>query len=223
MPTAADILWLKRNFQPQIEAAVAGTAFDVDMIVAIACQETGNVWSVLRQTPLTLDRILALCVGDTIDADKGRGAFPRTKADLIAQPNGQPMFDIARQALVDIAAHIPAYRGAASNLDKFCHGFGMFQYDLQFFLTDPDYFLQKRYETFGETLRKALDLLRAAARRTGHENKPALADPEMAAVAIAYNTGRYDPGKGLKQGYFNGQRFYGEQIRDFLRLSRAVR
>ena len=34
MPNAADILWFKQNFQPQIEAAIAGTPFTIDLLVA---------------------------------------------------------------------------------------------------------------------------------------------------------------------------------------------
>ncbi len=37
--------------------------------------------------------------------------------------------------------HVPAYSKVAKLPHKFCHGYGIFQYDLQFFLTDPDYFL----------------------------------------------------------------------------------
>ena len=103
MANAADILWFKQQFQAQIKTAVAGTAFDVDMLVAVACQETGEIWAQLRKKSLTVAQILALCVGDTLDFDKGRKAFPRTKADLVAKPNGAAMFAIAHQALVDIA------------------------------------------------------------------------------------------------------------------------
>jgi hypothetical protein len=45
---------------------------------------------------------------------------------------------------------------------------------------------------------------------------------EMCAVAIAYNTGGFNPAKGLKQGHFDGTHFYGEQIFDFIRLSHTV-
>lgn len=44
----------------------------------------------------------------------------------------------------------------------------------------------------------------------------------MCAVAIAYKTGGFNPAKGLRQGHFDGSRFYGEQILDFTRLSRSV-
>ena len=103
-----------------------------------------------------------------------------------------------------MAAHIPGF--PVSNPDKFCHGFGMFQYDLQFFLVDPDYFLQQRYVQFSETLRKCIEELTAKAKKIGLFNKPSLTDMELTAVAIAYNTGNFKPSKGLKQGHFNGTR-----------------
>src|SRR4051812_34589489 len=152
MPKADDIRWFKQQFRSRIEPALMGTPFDLDMIVSIACQETGYIWATLRKKPLSIDRIVALCVGDTIDykgPKKSRQAFPRTKAALIAEPNGQLMFDIARAALEDMAIYIPGYQDAVSNPNKFCHGFGVFQRDLQFFKTDPDYFLERRYEHFG--------------------------------------------------------------------------
>jgi hypothetical protein len=85
MPSAEDVRWFKQQFSGQINALVAGTPFDTDMIVSIACQETGYIWSVLRKKGLPLDRIVALCVGDTIDYKGphiGRQAFPINKADL---------------------------------------------------------------------------------------------------------------------------------------------
>ena len=171
MPNASDIAWFKENFAKPITAAVAGTPFDLDMLTAIACQETGYIWQVLRRKNLPLDRTLALCVGDTLDANRGRSAFPKTKADLLARPNGDAMFAIARQALVDVARYIPAFSNVAKQPNKFCHGFGVFQYDLQFFLKDPNYFLQKKYEQFDQTLRKCLEELNQvyAAHGTGLE------------------------------------------------------
>jgi hypothetical protein len=106
MPNAADMKWFKENFHAEIEAAIAGTPFTLDLMVALACQETGDVWPILRKKPLTVDQIVALCVGDTIDFNpatrKGRQAFPRNKAALLAVPRGDEMFAIARQALLDI-------------------------------------------------------------------------------------------------------------------------
>ena len=102
MPNTTDMRWFKENFHTPIEATIAGTPFTLDLLVAIACQETGHIWSVLRKKPLMLDQILALCVGDTLDAPN-RSAFPKTKAALLAQPRGAEMFRIARKALEDMA------------------------------------------------------------------------------------------------------------------------
>src|SRR5258706_1279928 len=222
MPNSADILWFKTQFQSEIEPAIANTPLTVDFIAAIACQETGDLWPVLRRKPLTTAQVLALCVGDTLDADKGRRAFPTTKADLLAAPRGAEMFAIAHQALVDMAAQIPAYAAMAAKPNKFCHGFGLFQLDLQFFRNDPEYFLRKDYERFEHTLAKCVGELKRALKKLGFDRRASLSDLELGAVGIAYNTGGYNPNKGLKQGHFDGTRFYGEAIHDFIQLAHTV-
>lgn len=68
--------------------------------------------------------------------------------------------DLDRKALVDMANYVPGYESAVANLDKFCHGFGVFQRDLQFYLDDPDYFLSKKYEKFSDTLMQCIGELR---------------------------------------------------------------
>lgn len=222
MPKADDIRWFKQQFHREIEAAVQGTPFTLDLVTAVACQETGFIWSTLRKKNLPISRVLELCVGDVLDESRGRKAFPKTKALLLAKPNGQRMFDIARKALEDMSQFIGGYQSAVANPEKFCHGFGIFQYDLQFFLSDPDYFLEKRYTDFNVCVKRCVGELRNAMRRNGWQSKTALTDYEMACVAIAYNAGRFKPSKGLKQGHFNGSKYYGEQIFDFLRLSQTV-
>jgi hypothetical protein len=225
MPTAQDVLWFKSEFQPRIEAQLVGTPFSVDMVTAFACQETGEIWPALRKQGLPTARILELCVGDTIDASPtggGRRAFPKNKAELLAAADGERMFQLARQGLLDMAQYIPGYRGAAARPDKFCHGFGIFQLDLQFFKTEPDYFLARRYADFDAALARCIGELNAALKRVGWQAKTSLSDAEMAGVAIAYNTGRYDPAKGLKQGYFDGAKYYGENYFAYLQLAKAA-
>ncbi|UFN47565.1 hypothetical protein LPC08_16280 [Roseomonas sp. OT10] len=223
MPNAEDIRWFKEQFHQEIEAAVAGTPFDLDMLAALACQETGEVWPLLRRKGMPREQILPLCVGDTLDADRGRSAFPRTKADLLARPNGQVMFDLAHAALVAMAAHIPSYAAVSKRPNKFCRGFGLFQLDLQFFESDPDYFLERRYERFDQTLGRCLGELRDALRKLGFQDRRTLTDFEFACVAIAYNTGGFRPQKGLRQGFQNDAgRFYGEEIFAFVQLARTV-
>lgn len=222
MPDASDVLWFKDQFHGAIAAAVAGTPLTLDFLAALACQETGEVWPLLRRKGLPVAEVLALCVGDTLDADKGRRAFPTTKAELIAAPRGDEMFAIARDALVRMAAHIPAYAAAAARPHKFCHGFGLFQRDLQFFRSDPGYFLNRDYERFEGTLAQCLAELERALARLGFADRASLSDNELAAVGIVYNTGGFKPAKGLKQGHFDGRRFYGEALFDFLRLAHTV-
>jgi hypothetical protein len=218
--------WFKQNFHTKIEAALQGSAFTLDLLTALACQETGEIWPILRkQQQLSIERILELCVGDTLDSSGGRNAFPRTKSELIAAPNGQQMFVVARQTLEEMAAFVKSYQKAASNPNKFCHGFGIFQFDLQFFKNEPDYFLQKRYADFDACLDKCLGELRHAKAGIGFGSKTSLTDFEMACVAIAYNigTGRFRASKGLQQGFRpTGGKFYGEQVFDFIRLSKTV-
>jgi hypothetical protein len=224
MANIADMRWFKENFHVEVERAIAGTPFTLDLLVALACQETGDVWPILRRKPqLTLDRIVALCVGDTIDfkpPNGGRKAFPKNKAALLAVPRGDEMFAIARQALVEMGQFIPGF--PVSNPSKFCRGYGMFQLDLQFFKEDPDYFLEKRYEKFSETLGRCIGELTDKAKKIGLFNKPSLTDMELTAVAIAYNTGNFIPSKGLMQGHFDGHKFYGQLIFEFIRMAHTV-
>ena len=226
MPTTEDMRWFKQNFHVRIRPALEGTPFTLDLLTALACQETGEVWPILRkQQSLDIPRILELCVGDTLDSDKGRRAFPKTKAELVAHPKGQEMFTIAREALLDMSKFVQSYRGAASRPNKFCHGFGIFQFDLQFFRTEPDYFLQKRYANFENCLQKAIAELLHAKNGIGFKNKTSLTDHEQALIAIAYNigTGNFKAIRGLRQGFRPpGGKFYGEQIFDFIRLAKTV-
>lgn len=223
MPNNADIAWFKREFGPAITAAVAGTPFTLDMMVALACQETGSIWPLLRRAGLSTAKVVELCVGDTLDSDRGRSAFPKDKAELLAHKDGDKMFAIGHESLKEMAAFIPDYRPASRNPNKFCHGYGIFQFDIQFFKTEPDYFLERRWADFSQTLGKAIGELKAKMKAAKVPGKTSLTDMEMAQVAIAYNRGSFDPAKGLKQGFKDSAgRFYGENFADFLKQSRSV-
>lgn len=222
MSDTSDVLWFKTQFETPVREAVAGTPLSVDLLTAIACQETGSLWGAMRRKGLPLERIVALCVGDTLDADKGRAAFPRTRAELEAAPRGKEMFAIARQALLDMAEHVPGYAAVAKQPSKFCHGFGVFQLDLQFFRVEPDYFLNREYEGFDHTLARCVRELKGALVKLDFAERNTLTDLECAMVGIVYNTGRYRPAKGLKQGHFDGRRFYGEAILDYVRMAHTV-
>ena len=169
---------------------------------------------------LSLDDLLAICVGDTLDADRGRAAFRNPGFDLVAAPHGEEMFQLAHAALVQMAKHVPGFAGVAKQAHKFCHGYGIFQYDLQFFKKDPTYFLEQRWRA--DASPKCLEELRAAMGRMGIKGQQTLTEFLLVHVAIAYNAGSFKPAKGLQQGHFDGKKFYGEMIFDFLRLSQTV-
>ena len=67
------------------------------------------------------------------------------------------MFDIARDALLTLAGFNHGYGRVSHSPVKFCHGYGIFQYDIQFFKDEnPDFFLQKKWFSFDECLALAL-------------------------------------------------------------------
>ena len=226
MNTKDAIQWFKTTFNSEIEAATKGTPFGVDLITAIAYQETGYIWSVLLQKALNVPEILEFCVSDTIDADstQPRGAFPKRKADLLAFRDGDKMYAIARQALIDMAQHIPGFSGVAKNANKFCHGYGIFQYDLQFFKDDPEFFLQKKWATISACVQKCIQELREQMAGLGWSAKTDLTDTERVYLAIAYNKGakRVDLKGGFKQGFKSDGRYYGENIFEFLRIAQTI-
>ena len=222
MPTRDAIRWFKGHFKAKIDEAVSGTPFTSDLITAIACQETGYLWNTLRRH-MPVERVLELCVGDTIDftpPNKGRKAFPKNKAELFDHSHGHEMFDIGRNALIAMAEYITDYRGAAGNPVKFCRGYGIFQYDLQHFKTNPDFFLKKQWSDFDRCLTLCLKELKAAQSRAGLQQKSLLTDLELCHVSIAYNRGSFNPSNGLQQGYKSGGKYYGEYIYSFLNLSK---
>ncbi|GJD98115.1 M15 family metallopeptidase [Methylobacterium isbiliense] len=217
-PADAAIHWFKTTFGGDIAAATAGTPFSINLIAAIAMQETSYIWRRIYKTH-TVAEVLAACTGDTLDAPR-RSAFPKTRADLEAVPDGKAMFALARAALLNVAQYDPDLKKVAKKPDKFCHGFGMFQYDLQFFKVDPDYFLEEKWKTFSGTLEKCVEELKIKLVRTYGKDKTSLTHDESVYVAIAYNTGRANLKKDFKQGYrdSNGV-YYGEYIDRFMSLA----
>jgi Bacterial SH3 domain len=216
------ISWFKAQFRSAIKDEILGTPFSLDMLTAIALQETYYVWGNIYQD-LSVEEVLKVCVGDTLDAPN-RSAFPKNKAALLSVENGDEMFEIARDALASVANHIPAYRSVfQGSPNKFCHGFGIFQYDIQFFRTDTNFFLQKRWYMFDNCLKHCVKELKAALRRAYGADKSTLSDEEKVYVAIAYNKGSVNTSGGFKQGYRDDSgKFYGEYIWEYLQLSKSV-
>jgi hypothetical protein len=215
------IRWFKETYAAQLNTVTAGTPFDADLLCAIAYQETGFIWSnLIKKVPLK--DIPFLCVGDTIDSPR-RKPFPKNKQDLLTAPGGEVMFDIARNCLLQMAEFINGYDSAVANPNKFCHGYGIFQYDLQHFEKDPDYFLQKKWIDPANTFLHCVKELFEAKSRQGWKSKTTLTDREKVFVAIAYNTGTANLRLEFKQGFKSDDgRFYGENIFDFMNIAKSI-
>ena len=117
---------------------------------------------------------------------------------------------------------MPAYALALKGDGKMCHGFGLFQRDLADFTVDPDFFLCKRWATLEGSVQACLAALRRAAVQLGVDLGQPLNDDQRAALAIYYDCGRYDPTRGLRQGHFDGMRYYGESFMLHLQAARSV-
>jgi hypothetical protein len=224
MTISEGMAWFKKSFGGQVDAALAGTPFSADLLTAIAVQESYECWGGIFKTR-PLSEVLKLCVGDTLDASGGRTVFPVNKAQLLASSKGDAMFAIARQALLDVGSVNAVYHKlAASNPDKFCHAFGIFQYDIQYFPGNPDFFLNQRWYDFGACLNQCLAELRGALAGTYGASKTALTDDESVYVAIAYNTGpkHTHVGAGYKQGHESDGVFYGESIAQYLDMAHNI-
>ncbi|OLE54294.1 MAG: peptide-binding protein [Cyanobacteria bacterium 13_1_40CM_2_61_4] len=214
--------WFKGQFRTAIQASIQDTPFSVDLLTAIAMQETYYIWGDFYQR-LPVAEVLKLCVGDTLDTPN-RIAFPKNKSELLQEPKGDQMFALAREALESLGPYSSRYHEVATfNPNKFCHGFGIFQYDIQFFKTNPDYFLEKRWCDFDACLAVCVQELKAALRRTYSSGKITLTDEEMVYVAIAYNRGSVNFPRGFKQGYRDESgKYYGEHIWEYLQLAKSV-
>jgi hypothetical protein len=222
------IRWFKTQFVGSISTGIRNTPFTLNLLSAIAVQESySDAWGLLYTSTPVAD-VLKRCVGDSLDYPSRSGtAFPKNRGALEAmtKPNGKRMFTIARAALVDLAQYSKGYKKAAKNQDKFCHAFGIFQYDIQFFPTNPDFFLQQRWANFGDCLSLCLAELGSVLKTLYGANKNTLSLEEMVYVAIGYNIGakKVKVGKGFDQGFRDGDgTYYGQNIWDNLHLAQAV-
>ena len=223
MSLTSNITWFKTTFGSKIAQKVAGTPLSVDLITAIALQETGYLWDkLIAHHGGNVDKILEGCVGDTLDAPN-RSAFPKNKADLLTIQHGAQMFAIARAALGTLADIDATYRQVfLGNPNKFCRGYGILQYDLQHIRVNPAFFLQRQWTSFDVCLDRAVGELMHAVSRRGFTGRRSLTNFEAATVAIVYNTGGYNSARGLKQGHKSGGRYYGEWIAYYLEKVQAV-
>lgn len=219
-----DIFWFKQNFSSDLAGSLAGSPISFDLVAALAFQESGDVWSKLRLT-MAKEEVLRLCVGDTIDAPQ-RKAFPKDKSSLISAPQGLDMFNLAHELLVEMgdATGIDVYQHLGKSPDRFVHAFGIFQYDLQVFKKDTNFFLNQGWKNIADCVKRMMSELLEAVNNLGLNSARSLTDEQSCFVAIIYNTGfgNFDESLGLRQGHFDGKLFYGENIDRFLKIAHDV-
>lgn len=212
------MVWMNKTFGADIDAAVAGTPITKPLVIAIGIQETFYLWAKIYKTAAP-EEVLAVCVGDTIDFPRRKSAWPKNRAELEKDAKGRAMFKVARNALARVAKVNSGFAKAMTNPDKFCHGFGMFQYDIQFFKEDSDYFLTESWATWKGTLGRGVSELKSKARDLYGAGKTSLSHDEQVYLGIAYNQGpkrtklNLPKATRFKQGFKDGQGvFYGEFI-----------
>ncbi|MDI9312078.1 MAG: peptidoglycan-binding protein [Limnohabitans sp.] len=219
-----NLMWFKNTFGDKLINSIKNTPFDIDLLTAIAYQETGYIWSrMINKTDI--NNLLLCCTGDTLDSPN-RSAFPKNKTELLVYPQGNEMFIIGRQALKNVGDWDSTYKNLfEKNQSKFCRGYGIFQYDLQFFKHNPKYFLNKDWANFDKCLNLAIQELKSAQSRISTlKNKTTLTEKEKIFVAIAYNKGTADVNGSLKQGHKNSSsgKYYGELINDYYNVSKSL-
>ena len=155
--TARDIVipYLRKNFGDKVRKAVAGTPFDENHIYGIACQEMAIYWLPWIKTH-TPDQILSLCIGDaTGDTQSTTGmrkAFPTNYYDFAGKA-GKQVADM----LVDEGKKYRVAKGFHDMPPTMLYkAYGIFQYDLQAYFDDKDFFDKKLWYNFDECLKRVI-------------------------------------------------------------------
>jgi len=156
------VLWLKKNFGTEIQEAVKGTAYTVDTICGIACQETAYFWTNMIER-LTPEQVCERCVLDACGDSPGtvRKAFPQNTAAFRKEYGTE-----RTEMLIEEANKTRALRGYAHK-NWVYKGYGIFQYDLQFVKTDPDFFFEKQWYNFSACLNRVMRELHSTWKRHG--------------------------------------------------------
>jgi len=147
--------WMKTNFGEEISVAVAGTPFSTDIVCAIACQETAYFWLNFIDT-LSVDDVLARCVLDGSGDVPGtsRGPFPKNTA-AFRERYGDEFTDM----LIAEANESRKLRGYGPK-NWVYKGYGIYQYDLQYVISDESFFRQKKWYSYDECLKRLMKELK---------------------------------------------------------------
>lgn len=146
------VKWLKTNFLKELNEGVANTPFSIDVICAIACQETAVYWLqwLKEYTP---SEILIGCVFDTNgDYPEGtRKAFPKNQMEFRNKYG-----DEFTNMLIDAYNVSRKMRGFKSEKAWLGKGYGIFQMDLQNVSYDEVFFREKLWGDMTSCIERSL-------------------------------------------------------------------
>lgn len=158
---------MKQNFGEQIKEYTFNTPYTLELVIAIALQETAQKWQ-LWIDKYPVDVILQRCVFDASGNDfpgTSRNAFPRTKVEF-QQIYGKTVTDmLVHEANLTRAMPQPKFPDGYNSAGYLYKGYGIFQYDLQNIKTDPDFFLNKEWYSFSACLYRLISMLNEKTKR----------------------------------------------------------
>jgi hypothetical protein len=161
--------WVAAHFAAPIHAAIAGTPVTLPLVQAIACKETHNIW-LGRIDTVDPGTLLTCCVGDASGDAPGssRSAFPQN-TEAFRQNYGEEFTTM----LIAEANRARALRGLPPAAWVY-KGYGLFQYDLQHVVKDPDFFRNRAWHTIGPCLEKLLAELKRCFKASGGDVRGAV-------------------------------------------------
>ena len=154
--------WLFKNFLPDIQKAIQGSPVDANLVAAIACKETANIWlDWIKQ--LGPEDVLARCVFDASGdfPNTSRSAFPRN-----TQAFRDKVGDALTDELIDEANQTRKMRKWGP--EKWVYkGYGIFQYDLQHYPDDQGFFENREWRQMSACMDRFMSEMRAKLKASG--------------------------------------------------------
>jgi hypothetical protein len=161
--------WLKLHFGEEIKQAVAGTPWDIDLVCAIACQETAYKW-LLWIDKYPADIILQRCVFDASGDLPGtkRSAFPVNRAAFEQHYGKELAAMLVAEANKQRAMPQPDAPGGYKPAQYLYKGYGIFQNDLQNIVADRSFFQEKKWYNMRDCLSHLVQELNNKAQQVGN-------------------------------------------------------
>lgn len=160
-------LWLRQHFEGQINEMIAGTPWSIELVCAIACQETAQRW-IRWIDNYDAETILARCVFDASGEPEFptavRSAFPKNRDVFRAHYGNEFLQMLIDEGNKQRAMPQPGYPNGYRAATYLYKGYGIFQYDLQHITTDRQFFEQKQWYHMTYCLQRLVDELNRKAR-----------------------------------------------------------